>query len=93
MGLEGAVRLGYRKELEALPQGPAGQEPPLAGTREALYQELVAKQYESGQAVNLAATLEIDAVIDPAQTRGWLARGLASARVESPAGRLAIDAW
>ncbi|MBK8072732.1 MAG: biotin/lipoyl-binding protein [Ramlibacter sp.] len=93
MGLEGAVRLGYRKELEALPQGPAGQEPPLPGTREALYQELVAKQYESGQAVNLAATLEIDAVIDPAQTRGWLARGLASARVESPAGRLAIDAW
>ncbi|MGE0331721.1 MAG: carboxyl transferase domain-containing protein [Ramlibacter sp.] len=84
MGLEGAVRLGYRKELEATPEGPQ---------REALYQQLVAKQYEAGQALNMAATLEIDAVIDPADTRGWLARGLAAGRNASPAAGLAIDTW
>ena len=84
MGLEGAVRLGYRKELEATPEGPQ---------REALYQQLVAKQYEAGQALNMAATLEIDAVIDPADTRGWLARGLASPRIAPSATAPAIDTW
>ena len=84
MGLEGAVRLGYRKELEAAPEGPE---------REALYQQLVAKQYEAGQALNMAATLEIDAVIDPAETRSWLARGLASARIAPSVAAPAIDSW
>ena len=85
MGLEGAVRLGYRKELEAAPEGPE---------REALYQQLVARQYEAGQALNMAATLEIDAVIDPADTRGWLARGLQGARNRpAPEGGLPVDAW
>ncbi len=69
MGLEGAVKLGYRKELEAAAAGPE---------REALYKKLVEQQYDSGQATNMAATLEIDAVIDPAETRSWLVRGLAS---------------
>lgn len=84
MGIEGAVRLGYRKELEALPAGPQ---------REALFEQLVAKQYEAGQALNMAATLEIDAVVDPAQTRAWLERGLAAARVAPAAQPLAIDTW
>ncbi|WP_374664855.1 carboxyl transferase domain-containing protein [Ramlibacter sp.] len=84
MGLEGAVRLGYRKELAAQPEGPA---------RQALYDELVARQYEAGQAMNMAATLEIDAVIDPAETRAWLARGLAAARVAPADGSLAVDTW
>ena len=83
MGLEGAVRLGFRKELEALPAGPA---------REALFQRLVAQQYASGEAINLASTLEIDAVIDPAETRAWLARSLASARVRPLETRF-IDTW
>jgi acetyl-CoA carboxylase carboxyltransferase component len=83
MGLEGAVRLGYRKELEAVPEG---------AEREALFQQLLAKQYENGQALNMAATLEIDAVIDPAETRAWLSRGLASSRVREPGGP-AIDTW
>lgn len=83
MGLEGAVRLGYRRELEAVPEG----EP-----REALYRELVERQYANGRAVNMAATLEIDAVIDPAETRRWLAHGLSSATV-SPRRPGAIDAW
>ena len=83
MGLEGAVRLGYRKELEAVPEGPQ---------RQALYDKLVAQQYANGSALNMAATLEIDAVIDPADTRVWLARGLASSRVrERTAGF--VDTW
>ena len=61
--------------------------------RDGLYERLVAKQYENGQAMNMAATLEIDAVIDPAQTRSWLVRGLASAtRKESP-GAMYVDTW
>jgi acetyl-CoA carboxylase carboxyltransferase component len=87
MGLEGAVRLGFRKELEAAPDGPQ---------REALYDQLVARQYESGSAMNMAATLEIDAVIDPAHTRAWLVRGLEAGRVSAPeggAGRFSIDTW
>ena len=84
MGLEGAVRLGYRKELEALPEGPQ---------REALFEQLLAKQYDNGSAIHMAATLEIDAVIDPAQTRAWLVRGLQTQRELSQASGLAIDAW
>lgn len=84
MGLEGAVRLGYRKELEAVPEGPE---------REALFERLVARQYEAGQAMNMAATLEIDAVIDPADTRAWLARGLAASRMSNDPPRPLIDTW
>jgi len=84
MGLEGAVKLGYRKELEAQPEGPL---------RDALYETLVARQYENGSALNMATTLEIDAVIDPAQTRDWLLRGLQSAPVRPADGALAIDTW
>ena len=85
MGLEGAVRLGYRKELEAVAEG---------AERDALFDKLVAQQYENGQAMNMAATLEIDAVIDPAETRAWIVRGLASA-VQMPAAPQArfIDTW
>ena len=85
MGLEGAVRLGYRKELEAAPEG---------AEREALYDQLVAQQYAAGSAINMAQTLEIDAVIDPADTRAWLVRGLAAGRVrERGAVGFAVDAW
>lgn len=86
MGLEGAVRLGFRKELEALPAGPE---------RDALFAKLLAKSYAHGEALHMATTLEIDAVIDPADTRAWLARGLQSAVVGSAPecrGRF-IDTW
>ncbi len=78
MGLEGAVRLGYSKELDAVPAGAA---------RDALYRRLVDEQYAAGKAINMAVTLEIDAVIDPAATRGWLAHGLTSARPAVRRGR------
>jgi acetyl-CoA carboxylase carboxyltransferase component len=84
MGLEGAVRLGFRKELEAVPEGPQ---------RDALYQTLVAEHYEKGSAINMAAHLEIDAVIDPAQTRDWLLRGLQSGKILPKLAPMAIDAW
>lgn len=83
MGLEGAVELGYRKELEAVPAGEV---------REALRAELVAAQYEKGKAINMAATLEIDAVIDPADSRHWLLGVLESVRLPQAGGRF-IDPW
>lgn len=83
MGLEGAVRLGYRRELEAVPEG---------AQRDALFRRLVDEQYEKGGALNMAATLEIDAVIDPAETRASIVRSLASGSV-GPASGLAIDSW
>ncbi len=70
MGLEGAVRLGYRKELEA-------EEDPVE--REALFQQLVARMYEVGKASEAASYLEVDAVIDPARTRAVVLRALAAA--------------
>ena len=70
MGLEGAVRLGFRKELEAQPEGPQ---------REALFQRLLTEAVQRGQALNMASHLEIDDVIDPAETRDWLLRQLAVA--------------
>jgi acetyl-CoA carboxylase carboxyltransferase component len=85
MGLEGYVRLGFRKELEAEPEGPL---------RDALFAQLVQAQYDKGSAINMAATLEIDAVIDPASTRHWLVGALESASRAPPAPHVpAIDAW
>jgi acetyl/propionyl-CoA carboxylase alpha subunit/acetyl-CoA carboxylase carboxyltransferase component len=71
MGLEGAVRLGYRRELDAISD---------PGTRRARYEELVAEQYTRGQALSAAAAFEIDDVIDPADTRAVLTAVLARAR-------------
>ncbi len=84
MGLEGAVRLGYRKELEAMPEGPR---------RQALFDELLARQVAQGAAIPMATTLEIDAVIDPADTREWLLRGLEGARVREDLAPRYVDPW
>jgi len=79
MGLEGAVRLGYRRELAESPD-PA-----------ALFETLVAKLYEEGKAINMASYLEIDAVIDPMATRAWITNGLKSAPPKK--GSRFIDTW
>jgi acetyl/propionyl-CoA carboxylase alpha subunit len=84
MGLEGAVRLGFRKELEAAGEG---------AEREALFKQLVAQQYANGEAIHMAQTLEIDAVIDPADTRAWLVRGLASASAPREPAQAYVDTW
>ncbi|MER5946875.1 carboxyl transferase domain-containing protein [Streptomyces sp. NPDC001904] len=67
MGLEGAVRLGYRRELAAIAD-PA--------ERERAFEARVAELYEHGKAVNAAAALEIDAVIDPERSRSWILSAL-----------------
>jgi acetyl-CoA carboxylase carboxyltransferase component len=86
MGLEGAVRLTFRKELESMDDEEA---------RDARFRELVDHAYERGKALNMASFLEIDAVIDPADTRRWLLRGLASVppRERRPRRRRFVDPW
>ncbi len=86
MGLEGAVKAGFRKELAAETDPEK---------REALYNKLVAKLYEQGKAINMAAYLEIDAVIDPADTRKWIIQGLKSAPARNPgeAAHTFVDPW
>ncbi|WP_252272552.1 acetyl-CoA carboxylase family protein [Pseudomonas subflava] len=87
MGLEGAVRLGFAKEL-------AAQESDAA--RQALFDKLVGKAYANGKALNMASYLEIDAVIDPAESRAWLLRGLNAAPAPAPRTgkkRPFVDTW
>ncbi|MEM1404017.1 MAG: carboxyl transferase domain-containing protein [Pseudomonadota bacterium] len=67
MGLEGAVRLGFRKELDAETDPEK---------RQALFDHLLGQLYEKGKALEAAAHLEIDAVIDPADTRAQLLAAL-----------------
>ena len=70
MGLEGAVRLGYRRELDAITD---------PGARQARYEQLVAEQYTRGKALSTAMAFEIDDVIDPADTRAVIAGVLSRA--------------
>ncbi|WP_305888787.1 carboxyl transferase domain-containing protein, partial [Pseudomonas sp. HMWF032] len=86
MGLEGAVRLGFAKELAAVEEPAARQQ---------LFDKLVAKAYENGKGINMASFLEIDAVIDPVETRAWLLRGLnATAQPAARTGKKrSVDTW
>jgi acetyl-CoA carboxylase carboxyltransferase component len=87
MGLEGAVQLAFRAELAAL-------EDPHA--RRAFFDERVAELYQQGKAVSVAQVAEIDAVIDPAETRRWLVRALESAPLggrRATKKRPFIDTW
>jgi len=86
MGLEGAVKAGFKKELQAI-EDPA--------EREKFYNELVASLYKKGKALNIAAYMEIDSVIDPADTRKWIMRGLASVPLKKADRKYQpfIDTW
>lgn len=87
MGLEGAVSLGYKRELDAQPD---------AESRQALFDKLLASFYEVGKAISVASVHEIDAVIDPLETRSWILRGLKSMPVgqkNRPKKRPFIDSW
>jgi acetyl-CoA carboxylase carboxyltransferase component len=88
MGLEGAVRLGYSKELEAIDD---------PDERAATFQQMVDRMYEIGKALNTATHFEIDDVIDPADTRRWLSSVLAAVPPmprERPASRRRnVDTW
>ncbi len=87
MGLEGAVKLGYRNELVAIEDDDE---------RERTFREMVARMYEHGKALNTATYFEIDDVIDPAQSRRWIVSALDAAPPPLPhAGkkRPFIDTW
>ena len=86
MGLEGAVRLGFRDELAAIVDDDE---------RERTYQHMVDVAYERGRALNAATMFELDDVIDPADSRRWITT-LLTARQDRPRGlprRPSIDAW
>jgi acetyl-CoA carboxylase carboxyltransferase component len=87
MGLEGAASIVWRNELDAAPDEAA---------RQAIFEKRVGDLYEKGKALSVARYLEIDAVIDPADTRSWLVTGLQSAstgRARSPKRRPFVDTW
>ncbi len=83
MGLEGAVRLALRKELDAI------EDPE---EREQRVREVTAAAQENAAALNAAQLFEIDDVVDPADTRGLIARTLAAAGPPEPSGRT-VDSW
>jgi acetyl-CoA carboxylase carboxyltransferase component len=87
MGLEGAVKLGFRRELDAIED---------LDLREASFQQRVAQMYEHGKALNTASHFEIDDVIDPGDTRRWLSAVLESSpppAVRTGKKRPNIDTW
>ncbi len=87
MGLEGAVKLGYRKELQAI-EDPA--------ERAETYEGMVADMYKRGKAINMASHFELDDVIDPAQSRYWISAALRSVPVKPQRKgkkRPNVDTW
>jgi acetyl-CoA carboxylase carboxyltransferase component len=87
MGLEGAVKLGYRKELQAI-EDPA--------ERAEAYERMVEDMYTRGKAVNMASHFEIDEVIDPADSRKWISSALRSVPirpVRTGKKRANVDTW
>lgn len=87
MGLEGAVKLGYRKELEAIED---------LEERESAYQALVERMYEVGKGISMADHFEIDDVIDPMESRRWISHMLKAAsspKQRSGKKRPMIDTW
>src|SRR5205807_6808135 len=87
MGLEGAVRLGFRRELDAIED---------EAEREKVFEEMVARMYEHGKALNTATYFEIDDVIDPADSRRWITAAVESAPpppTRTGKKRPNIDTW
>lgn len=87
MGVEGAINLAFSKQLAAIEN---------IKEREKLFKSLVDKTYENGKALNMASYMEIDAVIDPLDTRKWILRGLKSTpKLGEKAGKKStfIDTW
>jgi len=87
MGLEGAVKLGYRNELAAI------EDPE---ERRRTFEEMVERMYEVGKGTSMAAAFEIDDVIDPVDTRRWITTGLRAAPAPPPRTgkkRPNVDTW
>ncbi|MEO2176103.1 MAG: carboxyl transferase domain-containing protein [bacterium] len=87
MGLEGSVKLGYRAELAAVEDSE---------DRKKMYEDMVARAYERGKALNYASLFSVDDTIDPADSRFWVANLMKSVRrhnLRDGKKRPAIDAW
>jgi acetyl/propionyl-CoA carboxylase alpha subunit/acetyl-CoA carboxylase carboxyltransferase component len=87
MGLEGAVKLGYRNELAAI-DDPA--------ERKRTFEGMVQRMYEHGKALNFATHFEIDDVIDPADSRRWITMALAASprpARRTTKKRACVDTW
>ena len=84
MGLEGAVRLGLRKELEAIAD---------EAEREDRVREVTAVAQENAKAINAAMLFEIDDVIDPAETRSVIAATLTAADLPHRSDGRCVDTW
>ena len=87
IGLEGAVRLGFRRELDAV------EDPE---ERDALFATMVERAYQHGKAINVASAYEIDDVIDPADSRLRIVEALRSVPPPAPRTgkkRSCIDSW
>ena len=87
MGLEGAVKLGFKKELDAIED---------EAERQKAFDDLVAAAYEMGKATEAASHLEFDAVIDSADSRPVILNALAAAPEVKEAKnkrRNFIDTW
>jgi acetyl-CoA carboxylase carboxyltransferase component len=83
MGLEGAVRLALRKELEQIEDEEE---------REQRVRELTAQMYERAQAINAAQIFELDDVVDPVETRSIIANALGAAG-DPVSSHRPVDAW
>ncbi|MET0578917.1 MAG: biotin carboxylase, partial [Ilumatobacteraceae bacterium] len=87
MGLEGQVKLGFRNELAAIDDPDA---------RRARYDQLVARAYEQGKAIQAGVSFQVDDVIDPADSRHFVARALDSVPPPVPRDgkkRAFVDVW
>jgi len=87
MGLEGAVKLGFRKELAAIEN---------ESERQQLFEKMVGRAYEHGKALNVATHFEIDDVVDPADSRRWIATALRAVPPPAPRHgkkRPCVDTW
>ena len=84
MGLEGAVRLGFRRELEAIADD---------AERERRIGEMVERAHEHAKALNAATLFELDDVIDPAETRDVLARTFTAAAPGAHPPHRFVDTW
>ena len=85
MGLEGAVRLGMRRELEKIEDD---------AERERTVRELTEMALENAKALNAASLFELDDVIDPADTRRMVSSTLAAAATRGPRPpRRFVDTW
>jgi acetyl-CoA carboxylase carboxyltransferase component len=86
MGLEGAVRLGFRRELDAIEDDTE---------RQAAFDAMVERAYQHGKALHVAEFFEIDDVIDPADTRARVVYALESAGAQERRGgrRPFVDTW